>query len=146
MSAAPAFRFFRTTALALALVASLPAVADPAEDQTAAALSRCLALAANASTAGQVECEATALRNYDRRMNLAYAALLRRLPAAAAARLRQTQRAWIAYRDAETASRAALYATRQGTMYVPMAADAAATVVGDRARLLERHLRILGIE
>ena len=86
------------------------------------------------------------MRNYDRRMNAAYAALVRRLPSAAADRLRQSQRAWLAFRDAEATTRGAIYATRQGTMYVSMESDAAVTVVADRARLLERYVRTIDIE
>jgi uncharacterized protein YecT (DUF1311 family) len=86
------------------------------------------------------------LRSYDRRMNAAYAALLRRLQPKAAEQLRRSQRAWLAFRDSEAAARQAIYATRQGTMYVPMEADAAVTIVGDRALLLERYLRVLSIE
>ena len=120
--------------------------ADSGRDTTAAALNRCLAAPAKASTAGQIGCESAALRSYDRRMNLSYASVMRRLPALAADRLRQSQRAWLAYRNAEGQARRAIYATRQGTMYVPMEADAAVTLTGDRARLLEQYLRALDVE
>ncbi len=131
----------------MCFVAAVPGLAaHPSGDATAAALERCLASPANASTAGQTDCEASAMRGYDHRMNVAYVALTRRLPAAAADRLRRSQRAWLAYRDAEGGTRSALYATRQGTMFVPMEADDAVTIVGDRAHLLERYVRALAIE
>jgi uncharacterized protein YecT (DUF1311 family) len=79
-------------------------------------------------------------------MNVAYAALMRWLPAAAADRLRRSQRSWLAFRDAEARARGAIFATKQGTMFVPMESDAATVLVGDRARLLERYVRVLGIE
>lgn len=119
-----------------------PVTADPTET----VLDRCLADDANASTAGQTGCEGEAARSYDRRMNAAYAALMRTLPLQAGRQLRQSQRAWIAYRDAEMQARAAIYATRQGTMYVPMQAAAATRVVRDRALELEATLRILRID
>jgi uncharacterized protein YecT (DUF1311 family) len=128
------------------------AVAVPAgatgtvEDVTNAALTRCLAAPSNASTAGQTDCEAVADRSYDHRMNVAYRALMRRLPASAANRLRQSQRAWLTYRDAEASARSSIYATRQGTMYVPMEGNDAVTVSGDRARLLEGYVQVLDIE
>jgi uncharacterized protein YecT (DUF1311 family) len=130
--------------LAMSVPTAAPA-ANSAHDATAIALDRCLAVPINASTASQTDCEAAALRGYDRRMNVAYASLLRRLSAQAVDRLRRSQRAWLAYRDAEEMSRDALYATRQGTMYVQMQADDAVTLVGDRARLLERYVRALNI-
>lgn len=136
---------FACCALLLA-TPSLAAFAGVSHDATAAALERCLALPANASTAGQTDCEAAAMRSYDRRMNVAFAVLMRRLPAAAADRLRRSQRAWLTFREAEVLARRAIFATRQGTMFVPMEADAAVTLVGDRARLLERYVRVLGIE
>ena len=127
-------------------IAAMPGIAaGPGKDATDAALDRCLADPANASTAGQTECEAAAARSYVRRMNVAYNTLLRRLPAPAAARLRRSQQAWLAFRDAEGQTRQGIYATRQGTMYVPMQSDDATTVIGDRARLLERYMRVLTI-
>lgn len=130
---------------AFALLPGRAGAAEGRQDATAAALDRCLAAPAHASTAGQTDCEAAAARSYDRRMKAAYATLMRRLPAEAADRLRRAQRAWLAFRDAEAAARQALYATRQGTMYVPMQSDDAVTVIGDRARLLERYVRLLDI-
>jgi uncharacterized protein YecT (DUF1311 family) len=57
-------------------------------DRTDAALARCLDDPANASTAGQTECQARAMRTWDERMNAAYATLMKRLPAKAGQRLR----------------------------------------------------------
>lgn len=116
------------------------------DDPTAAALQRCLDDAAHASTAGQTECEATAMREYDRRMNAAYRTLMRELPPDAAQRLRQAQRAWLAFSTAEADARSAIYATRQGTMYVPMEAGASTNIVRDRALQLEAYARVLMIE
>lgn len=129
-------------ALLLILVAT-PAAA--LRDRTAAALDACLAVPANASTAAQVDCEAAALRRYDARMNAAYANLMRKLPRPAADRLRAAQRAWLAFRDSEAPARRALYETRQGTMYVPMAADDAVRLVRDRALQLEAYVRVMAI-
>jgi uncharacterized protein YecT (DUF1311 family) len=134
--------------LAILSAASLPALAASAQagDRDAAALTRCLGDAANASTAGQTDCEAAAARAYDRRMNAAYAALRHALPPAAAQQLRQSQRAWLAFRNAEAQARDAFYATRRGTMYVPMQASAATDIVRDRALQLETLLRVLRID
>ena len=131
-------------AFTLALVASraAAAIADP----TATALARCLDDPVNASTAGQTECEATATEAYDARMNRAFAALTKRLPVAAVRQLREAQHAWLAFRDAEGRARIALYATRQGTMYVPMEAASETAVTRDRALELETYVRVMAIE
>ena len=115
-------------------------------DPDATALARCLDDPSNAATSGQTDCEARAARAYDRRMNAAYAALLRELPPAVAQQFRQSQRAWLAFRDAEARARDAFYATRQGTMYVPMQASDATNIVRDRALQLEAMLRGLRID
>jgi uncharacterized protein YecT (DUF1311 family) len=134
-------------AVFLLLTLSTSAVAAPAQDDpTATALQRCLAAPAGASTAGQTDCEAQAARRYDQRMNAAYASLMRRLPADAANRLRTAQRAWLAFRSADSDARTALYATRQGTMYVPMQAAAATDTIRDRALQLEASLRVMAID
>jgi uncharacterized protein YecT (DUF1311 family) len=135
-------------ALTAALAASpaLAAAAAPPKDPTEAALDRCLNQPTGYSTAGQTDCEAQANRAYDRRMNVAYAALIKTLPAPAAQQLRQAQRAWLAFQTAERTAAGALYATRQGTMYVPMAASSMTNVTRDRALQLEGYVRVMRIE
>jgi len=83
--------------------------AQQAGDPVDLALQRCLDAPAGQSTAGQTTCEDTALGAYDHRMNLAYTGLMHRLPAQAASRLRDAQRAWLAFRSAEDRARSALY-------------------------------------
>ena len=138
-------RLVPIVALVLAL-GMMPAHAAPPGDPTEARLAACLDDPLRASTAGQTECETAALQAFDRRMNAAYATLRGRLPAPAADRLRTSQRAWIAYRDAEAATRQAIYATRRGTMFVPMEDAAATAITADRAHMLERYARALAIE
>ncbi|WP_246675157.1 lysozyme inhibitor LprI family protein [Mesorhizobium sp. B2-3-4] len=116
------------------------------KDPTGEALDRCLNDAANASTSGQTDCEATASNDYDRRMNAAYATLLGKLPRQAAQKLRLSQRAWLAFRDAEAKARDALYETRQGTMYVPMQASDSTDAIRDRALQLEGYVRVMAID
>lgn len=135
--------------LVLSLIAALAMTApatDAKPDPTEAALAACLAKDGNESTAGQTGCEDEAARAYDRRMNAAYTALLRRLPAGAGAQLRAAQRSWIAFRDAEMKASGAFFETRQGTMYVPMQAADATALIRDRALALEGKLRILQID
>ena len=128
----------------LAIIAGPVSIAS--RDPTAAALESCLDLPAQASTAGQTDCESQATQSYDRRMNFAYRALLKILPAASAQRLRVAQRSWLSFRTADRAARFALFESRQGTMYVPMHAHAETEVVRDRALQLESYLRVMRIE
>lgn len=130
----------------LALASSGASFASDLKDTTAETLDRCLNDPASGSTAGQIQCEATASSDYDRRMNTAYSTLLRKLPSKAAQQLRLSQRAWLAFRDSEAKARDALYATREGTMYVPMQASDATNVIRDRARLLEGYARVMAID
>ncbi|WP_116090814.1 lysozyme inhibitor LprI family protein [Sphingomonas crusticola] len=135
-------RLLALTLLAVTATPASAAVGDP----TAAALDRCLDDPGNASTAAQTDCEGRAAHDYDRRLNAAYRALLKGLPAPAAQRLRVAQRAWLAFRSADAQARSTLYQSRQGTMYVPMQAHGDAAVVRDRALQLEAYLRALRIE
>ncbi|NYE30318.1 uncharacterized protein YecT (DUF1311 family) [Rhodanobacter sp. K2T2] len=130
------------------LVVSLPVAAFAAgsQDPTAVVLNHCLNDAANASTAGQTDCEATATQAYDHRMNAAYATLMRKLPPNVAADLRASQRTWLTFRDQEAKARGALYETRQGTMYVPMQADDATNFIRDRALQLESYVAVMAID
>jgi uncharacterized protein YecT (DUF1311 family) len=137
---------FAALTLAAACMAAPVALAAPPRDPTEAALDRCLNDPAGYSTAGQVDCEAQALKAYDARMNAAYAGLMRKLPPKAAQQLRQSQRAWLAFLAAERPAVGALYATRQGTMYVPMAASSMTNLTRDRALQLEGYLRVVRIE
>ncbi|MDR6512619.1 uncharacterized protein YecT (DUF1311 family) [Novosphingobium capsulatum] len=115
-------------------------------DKTDTELRRCLDGASNGSTAGQVGCEVAARDAYDKRMGAAYRALLRALPNDAAGKLREAQRAWLRFRDAHIQASNALFATRQGTMYVPMQAADHTAIVRQRAIELEAQLRIFRID
>jgi uncharacterized protein YecT (DUF1311 family) len=134
------------TAIALIVgIVGEPAAAS-SKDQTADALTVCLDKLLNASTAGQTQCQGTAMRSYDHRMNAAYTTLLRILPPMAGEQLRQSQRAWLAFRDRERVTRDAIFATRQGTMYVPMQASAETEVTRVRALQLENYRNVMSIE
>lgn len=140
------FLMHRPTLFSVLLVTmATPCLAADA-DPIAAALDRCLADPANSATAGQTSCESQATRRYDERMNAAYRALLSMLPPVPAQRLREAQRTWLIFRSADAKAQAALYATRRGTMYVPLQAHAETVTVRDRTLQLEAYLRALRIE
>lgn len=129
----------------LLIMVATPSFAADA-DPTAVALDRCLEDPANSSTAGQTSCETQAAHSYDHRLNAAYQALLIMLPSAPARQLREAQRTWLTFRAADAKARSALYGTRQGTMYVPMQAQAETNIVRYRALQLETYLRAMRIE
>lgn len=135
----------QTLSLILLIMMATPSVAADV-DRTAAALDRCLDDPANGSTAGQSNCEAQAVNSYDHRLNLAYRALLKRLKPMPARQLQEAQRSWLAFRTADAKARSALYATRKGTMYVPLQAHAETIAVRDRTVQLETYLRVMLIE
>jgi len=135
----------RPTLAVFILLATAPAYAAPA-DPTDRALRQCLDDPAHAATAGQTRCIGIATQSYDRRLNAAYRTLLRRLPRPAAAQLRVAQRQWLAFRNADIGARGAFYASRQGTMYVPMQAQGDMQSVRDRALQLENDLRVFQID
>jgi uncharacterized protein YecT (DUF1311 family) len=124
----------------------LSAGAGPLKDPTQQSLDACTQDPNNGSTGDQTACEAKALASYDKRMNLAYLKLLKELPKQAGQDLKAAQRSWIAYRDMEAGARGSLFATRQGSMYAPMQADAETDLTRDRALLLESYLRVLDID
>lgn len=125
---------------------TMPATAAAPSDRTDATLARCLDAPVNASTAGQTDCETRAKQAWDRRMSTAYATLMKRLTADAAHRLRLSQRAWLAFRDADAQARASFFASRRGTMYVPMQAASETAVTRDRAVQLEAWVHVYEID
>lgn len=133
-----------STADANASATLLPATLSAAEakDLTERQLQRCLDDAENASPASQTGCEDWATSTDDRGKNAAYTALRRGLPANASARLRDAQRAWLLFQDANAKATSALFEARKGTMYVPRRAARQAATVRDRAMELEHLLQI----
>jgi len=124
-------------------LAEAQALASP--DPGRIRLEACLNDPQNASTSGQTDCEGAALRAYDRRMNFAYFTLMKRLPLTAREKLRLAQRSWILFRNTERSARIGIFETRQGTMYVPIAAEQETILVRDRALQLEAYVRVLNI-
>lgn len=98
------------------------------------------------STAGIVAAIDWEEQQWDALMNSAYRNLLAKLPEKARDSLRASQRAWLAFRDAEQRAQSSLFSTRDGTMYIPMAADARMRIVKHRATDLASLARVLAID
>jgi uncharacterized protein YecT (DUF1311 family) len=99
-----------TAALALALLAVTPALADPAaptdpvQARYTPAFDKCLAAPDGQSTMGMIECTQKEDDLQDARLNAAYKKAMTGLNARQKAKLLAAQRAWIVFRDAECAS------------------------------------------
>lgn len=95
--------FAAATVLLLASVASSGAHAEP---KLTPAYQKCLAALSGQSSAGMIDCIGAELKIQDARLNRSYQAAQKRmtLPRQKAA-LTKAQRAWIAFRDADCASR-----------------------------------------
>ena len=99
---------------AILLLASVSASAAHAEPKFTPAYQKCLAAPSGQSTAGMIDCIGAELKIQDARLNRSYQAAQKRmtLPRQKTA-LTKAQRAWIAFRDADCASR---YDADWGTM------------------------------
>jgi len=120
------------------------ASAEP-RDKTSDALDACLNNPKTISTADMSDCYSVAYKAFDHRLNVAYQSLLKTLPATPAQKLKASQRTWLTFRDAELATQSAIFATRQGTMYVPMQEDEGMSLTRDRALRLESYLGVMSV-
>lgn len=101
---------------------------------------------ADPSTAGMLAAIDWEEKQWDDLLNTAYRILLAKLPAKAQENLRSAQRAWLAFRNAELKSHDSIFATREGTMYIPIAADARMRITKHRASELASLARMLTID
>lgn len=99
---------------ALLVVGALAAPALADDDPIDADLEACLD--GEMTTPGMVECFGAAYEAWDAALNEVYAGLRESLSAEEALALRDAQRAWIAFRDAEQAFLASLLTPDRGTM------------------------------
>lgn len=97
-------------------------------------------IAADPSTMGMRRAYAKGLALWERDVDRSYARLLAALDDEGRAALRASQRDWRRYRERERALIAAVYGRKDGTIYGPMALEAAMAVVRARALVLREHL------
>ena len=121
---------------ALALVALL-SFEHPIEAELAKCLDK------NGSTQGMVECEDQAAKKWDAELNRVYKELMAKLKPESQKALKESQLAWIRFRDQERLYIQALYGGFDGTMYRPMAVDACKQVIRQRAEHLQHYLEIV---
>jgi len=106
-------------------------------------LDRCLAQRNHGSTASQVECTNRARQRWGDEMNRDYRRLAGRLPPKTRASLRDTQRRWLQYRNADQLLIDAVYELTKGTMYAPMQAYSHLRLVRERSLVLKSYFTVL---
>lgn len=93
------------------------------------------------STADMVEAAGKGTKLWDAELNRCYGELKKKMKPAAFAALQAAQRQWLAYRDAQFKALDEFYGQFDGTMYIPMRADAGMTVIRTRAMELYHMLQ-----
>jgi uncharacterized protein YecT (DUF1311 family) len=106
-------------------------------------LDQCLAQANHGSTASQVECTDEARNRWDDEMNQDYRRLVDHLSAKTQTTLRDAQRRWLQYRDADDRLIDAVYELTNGTMYAPMQAYSHLRLVRERSLVLKTYFTAL---
>jgi uncharacterized protein YecT (DUF1311 family) len=106
-------------------------------------LDQCLAQSNHGSTAGQVECTNQANQRWDDEMNQDYHRLADHLTPKSQTSLRDAQRRWLQYRDADDLLIDAVYELTKGTMYAPMQAYSHLRLVRERSLTLKSYFTVL---
>jgi uncharacterized protein YecT (DUF1311 family) len=121
-----------------ALLSALPIPALAQEEDTTdpidTALTQCLDQPDGQSTMGMIACADQAYESWDKELNAAYATLLDGMEKDSATALKDSQRKWIAYRDAEFAFQGGAWTEDLGTAMRVTLALARSDIV--RARVL----------
>ncbi len=99
----------------------------------------------NPSTLGTVQAYTIGLELWDKELNRVYQALIKELgnDVAAVKALKESQRAWLKFRDQEIQWVSLLYGKKDGSMFRPMAAYSIMDITRQRAMKLADRLHIL---
>ncbi len=95
------------------------------------------------STAGQIRAFERGIELWDAELNRVYKTLIAKLGEDGRKALREAQRAWLAFRDAEFRRTDLLYRGKDGSMFVPMGVAARMELVKARALELVQSIEIL---
>jgi uncharacterized protein YecT (DUF1311 family) len=96
------------------------------------------------TTSGMCNCIMQAEEAWDKELNRYYKLLVAQLPPDTKEKLKESQRAWIAWRDKEFAFiYAYYYSVKQGTMFYPMAQERRMDIVRERAADLQQYYDML---
>lgn len=103
----------------LAVAPTWPAVADGALDTIDEQARKCLATSAGQTTAGMADCSHQAYLAYEKQMNEQYQRVLKSADPESRDLVREAQRRWLAYRDAQKAADFGPWSADRGSMVVP---------------------------
>lgn len=101
------------------------------------------AIAKDSTNVGMRRATVTAEQMWDKQMNKTYAELMKRLTPEEKATLVRSQKAWLAFRDAEFKTITQIHSHKQGTMYRVMAVGDAYDIVKSRALQLGGYKALL---
>lgn len=126
----------RLLVILLTLVLTATATASICPDRHAIDIELDTALAQDLSTADALAAIAAAHDRWDEQLNRHYRILMDELPEAARAELRESQRAWLRFRDREQQALTVLYEHTEGSVFRPMHALDRLRLVKDRVQHL----------
>ena len=98
-------------------------------------LQRCLN--SESSTVGMSQCYDAAIKAWDQEMNNQYAKMMKKLTGAPKAKLKNAQRAWLAYRDSWRDASKSYFSATQGTMAVLSIGAQSVDLVRNQALMLQ---------
>ena len=97
----------------------------------------------NPTTAGMVQCTDAAYGAWEEEHTKVYGKAMAALGPAGKLALRDAQRRWIAFRDAEFIAIDSVYSRLEGTMYLPMRASERLAILQARVRQLHGYVELL---
>ena len=100
-------------------------------------------LQTNQTTAGMINCADKAYKKWDVELNKVYKELMTLLDEDSQKKLKDSQKAWIKFRDEEFKLLASFYAKKEGTMYIPMQLFDKVEILKNRVIELDGHLQIM---
>ena len=126
----------------IAVLAS-PAFGQNTSDKIDSDLKKCLAQHTNFTTAGMVNCVGTAYQQMDSRLNEVYSLLMGKLTPPKRELLKDAQRKWLAFRDAELKLTKSLDPNVGGTISSVTGAGDSYEILKKRTKEIEQHLRTI---
>lgn len=111
-----------------------------ASSRVEAQLKACLDSTENQTTYGMCNCNFVALDRYDKLLNADYKVLLSKLNKAGKAKLIESQRQWVKFKQAEIAFLGERYGNMDGTMWRIVLADKETEFTRNRLLALEEYL------
>lgn len=103
----------------------------------------CLEQEDNQNTIGMTECDNLALEKWDKELNKVYNSLIKKLTPKGKETLKNSQKAWLKFRDAEYNAIAEMYGNLDGTMWMNVRSSFTMDIIRDRVLQLQSYLDAL---